>query len=312
MPMGDLETIYDMIIVGGGPAGYAAGLYAARAGLKAIVLEKLTVGGQMALTDWIENYPGLEEGIGGFELGERMRRGAERFGAQTRFSQVKSLSLSSSIKQAETDSGTVLGKTLVLATGAEPRRLNLPGEASLLGKGVSYCATCDGMFYRGKTVVVIGGGNSAAAEALHLAGLCKKVILVHRRDTLRASQSYREQLLRAENVGFYWDNVPVGFLAEDRITGIRLRNVKNGEEKCIPCEGVFISIGRSPATELVEGTLPLDDAGYVLADETTQTAIPGVFAAGDVRKKALRQIVTAVADGAAAAHCAQTYLAVNP
>ena len=300
--------VYDMLVIGGGPGGYAAALYAARAGLDTVVLEKLSAGGQMALTEQIDNYPGFENGIDGFSLGEKMRKGTERFGVETRLTEVLSLDLSGEIKKAETSEGTVYGRTVVLATGANPRNLGAEGEQELIGRGVNYCAACDGMFYKGKTVVLVGGGNSAAAEALILARVCEKVILVHRRDTLRATKIYHEPLMNTENVEFRWNSTVTELLHGDRITGVRLRDVQTGEESEIACDGVFVSVGRIPATELVKNQVELDDTGYVVADESTRTNIPGVFAVGDVRTKALRQVVTAVADGAVAVHYAEEYL----
>ncbi len=305
----DEGHIYDMIVVGGGPGGYTAALYAARAGLDTIVLEKLSAGGQMALTHQIDNYPGFEDGIDGFTLGEKMRKGAERFGAKTLSAEAVSLSLSGAVKEAETSEGVLRGKTVVIATGASPRELGVPGEKALVGKGVSYCAACDGMFYKGKTVAIVGGGNSAAADALILSRICERVILVHRRDTLRAEKIYHDPLFQAKNVEFRWDSAVTQLLAQEKVTGVRLKNLKTGEESDLACDGVFISAGRKPATELVAAQLDLDAAGYIVADESTRTSVPGVFAVGDVRTKALRQIVTAVADGAAAAHSAESYLA---
>ncbi len=301
--------IYDMIVVGGGPGGYTAALYAARAGLDTVVLEKLSAGGQMALTEQIDNYPGFENGIDGFSLGEKMKRGTERFGVETKLIEVLSLDLSGDIKKVMTGEGSMYARTIVLSTGAGPKELGVDGEKELIGKGVHYCAACDGMFYRGKTVVIAGGGNTAAADALILSRICEKVILVHRRDTLKATKIYHEPLMKTENVEFRWDSEIVGLLHDEKVTGIRLRNAKTGEERGLFCDGVFVSIGRTPSTELVKGQLALDPAGYVIADESTRTNIPGVFAVGDVRTKALRQVVTAVADGATAVHYAEEYLA---
>ena len=304
-----MKHIYDMIIIGGGPGGYTAALYGARAGLDTIVLEKLSAGGQMALTSQIDNYPGFENGIDGFTLGEKMQAGAERFGAKTAYAEVSSVDLSSVPKVIETSEGTFYGQTVVFATGASPRELGIPGEKEMIGRGVNYCAACDGMFYKGKTVVVVGGGNSAAADALQLSRICEKVILVHRRDSLRATKIYHEPLMKAPNIEFRWNSTVVEFLSEDKLTGIKIQDVNSGEESTIDCEGIFISVGRKPATELVKDQLQLDPSGYVIADESTKTNIPGVFAIGDVRTKKLRQIVTAVADGAIAAHEAEEYLA---
>lgn len=301
--------MYDMIVVGGGPAGYTAALYAARAGLDVVVLEKLSAGGQMALTHTIDNYPGFPEGVDGFELGERMQQQAQRFGAKTVYAQVNKLDLKAEPKTVETSEGVFTGKTVVLATGAGPKELGLPEEKGLIGRGVAYCAACDGMFYRGKTVVVVGGGNSAAADALLLSRVAKKVILVHRRDTLRATKIYHEPLMKAENVEFRWNSVVTEILHDQKVTAVRLRDTVSGQEAIVQTDGVFISIGRKPATELVGGQLELDGNGYVIAGEETETSIPGVYAVGDVRTKKLRQVVTAVADGAAAVHMAEEFLA---
>lgn len=304
-----MAHIYDMVIIGGGPAGFSAALYAARAGLSVIVLEKLSAGGQMALTYQIDNYPGFEEGVDGFALGEKMQWGAERFGAKTELAEVTSLDLRADPKVIRTSEGTFFGKTVVYAAGAGPRELGLPQETELLGRGVHYCAACDGMFYRGKTVVIVGGGNSAAADALILSRIAKKVILVHRRDTLRATKIYHKPLMEAKNLEFRWNSAVTELIGGDKLTAVRLRDVDTGEETSVACDGLFVSIGRSPNTELVAGQLDLDPSGYILADESTRTNLPGVFAAGDVRTKALRQIVTAVSDGAAACHWAEEYLA---
>ena len=304
-----MERIYDMIIIGGGPGGYTAALYAARAGLDTLVLEKLSAGGQMALTDKIDNYPGFEEGIDGFMLGEKMRLGAERFGAATELAEVQRVELEGAVKKIETSEGTFYGRTVVLSTGAVPRELGVEGEKALVSRGVHYCAACDGMFYRGKTVVVVGGGNTAAADALLLSRVAKKVMVVHRRDTLRATKLYHQPLLDAPNVEFYWDSQVSELLRDGRLTGVKVKNVRSGEETVVECDGVFVSVGRAPATDLVKDQLTLDGGGYVVADESTRTNLGGVFAVGDVRTKALRQVVTAVADGAMAVHYAEEYLA---
>ena len=305
----DVKHIYDMVIVGGGPGGYTAALYATRAGLDTVVLEKLSAGGQMALTDQIDNYPGFENGIDGFSLGEQMQRQAEHFGAKTEYATVSSADLASSPKILETSEGVFYGKTVVIATGAVPRELGVEKEKELTGRGVAYCAACDGMFYKGKTVVVVGGGNSAASDAMLLSRIAKKVIIVHRRDTLRATKIYHKPLMSTDNIEFCWNSTVTGFIYDEKLTGIRLKNVNTGEEVVLSCDGVFISIGRKPASELAANQLELDQNGYVAADETTRTSIPGVYAVGDVRTKPLRQIVTAVADGAMAVHMAEEYLA---
>lgn len=304
-----MKQVYDMVIIGGGPGGYTAALYAARAGLKTIVLEKLSAGGQMALTAQIDNYPGFEEGIDGFVLAEKMQQQAERFGTETELAEVIAVRLAGDLKEIETSEGMFYGKTVVISTGANPRELGVPGEKTLVGRGVHYCAACDGMFYKGKTAVVVGGGNTAAADAMLLSRIAKKVILVHRRDTLRATKIYHEPLMNAPNVEFCWNSTVTELQHDGKVHGVRIRNVNTGEESIIDCDGVFVSIGRSPATQLVRDQLRLDPSGYIIADESTRTSIPGVFAVGDVRTKALRQVVTAVADGAMASYYAEEYLA---
>lgn len=304
-----MKHIYDIIIIGGGPGGYTAALYATRAGLDVIVLEKLSAGGQMALTSQIDNYPGFEDGIDGFTLGEKMQAGAEKFGAKTEYAEVFSVDLKSIPKVVETSEGTFYGHTVVLATGASPRDLGVSGEKELVGRGIHYCAACDGMFYKGKTVVIVGGGNTAAADAFVLSRIAKKVILIHRRDTLRATKIYHDPLMRAENVEFRWNSTVSEFISDEKVTGVKIKDVNTGEESVVECDGVFISVGRKPATELVKDQLELDSGGYIIADESTKTNIPGVYAVGDVRIKKVRQIVTAVADGAVAAHEAEEYLA---
>jgi thioredoxin reductase (NADPH) len=304
-----MDRFYDMVILGGGPGGYTAALYAARSGLRTVVLEKLSAGGQMALTTQIDNYPGFPEGVDGFELGEKMRQGAERFGAETVYGEVTALELTGNPKRVETSEGIFYAKTVVLATGASPRELGIPGEQEYTGRGVNYCAHCDGMFYKGKTVVVVGGGNTAAADAMLLSRIAKKVILVHRRDSLRATKVYHQPLLQAENVEFAWNSQVVELLHGEKLTGVRIRDVHTGEEREIACDGLFVSVGRKPATAFLEGQVALDASGYIIAGESTETSIPGVYAVGDLRTKALRQVVTAVADGAMAVHAAEEYLA---
>ncbi len=303
------DIVYDMIIVGGGPGGYTSALYAARAGFNVLVLEKFSAGGQMALTHQIDNYPGFEDGIDGFSLADKMKKQAERFGARSENAEVIKVNLTVNPKEIETAKGTFLSKTVLLASGANPRELGVDKETELIGRGVAYCASCDGMFYRGKTVVVVGGGNTAAADAILLSRIAKKVIIVHRRDTLKATRIYHEPLMNAENVEFKWDSTVTELLYEDKITGVKIKNVKTGEESIIDCDGVFVSVGRKPATDFLGSQLDLDENGYIIADETTKTSIPGVYAVGDIRTKQLRQVVTAVSDGAMAVHSAEEYLA---
>ena len=304
-----MERIYDTVVVGGGPAGYTAALYAARAGLSTLILERMAPGGQMGLTDIIDNYPGFEEGIDGFSLAMKMQQGAERFGAVTEYGELLSADLQADPKTLETTSGKILARTVILAMGANPRELGLEREKEMVGKGIHYCAHCDGRFYKDKTVAVVGGGNSAVSDALYLSRLVKKVYLIHRRDTLRATKIYHEPLMKAENVEFLWDSAVERILGEDRVTGVGIRNLKTGAETELSLDGIFVSIGREPATELVKDQIALDGYGYVIADESTKTNLPGVFAAGDLRTKTLRQVVTAAADGAVAAHEAEMFLA---
>lgn len=298
-----MEKIYDVLIVGGGPAGYTAALYAATAGLSALVLEGAFPGGQMAYTPEIWNYPGFPEGIAGVTLAESMKKAAERFGGESVHCRVEKLGLTDPIKTAAAGDRIFYGKTVILATGGEHRHLDVSGEYRLAGKGVSYCATCDGVLYRDREVAVIGGGNSAVSDALLLSRIAKKVTLIHRRDTLRADQKWVERLQKSRNVEMRLGDTVEEFLGQERLSGIVL---KSGGE--IPAEGAFISVGRAPSTDLVKGLLALDDEGYVLAGEDTVTTIPGVYAAGDVRKKPLRQIVTATADGASAIQQVKNYV----
>lgn len=308
------QELYDVIVIGGGPGGYTAALYAARAGFSVLVLEKLSPGGQMGTTDKIDNYPGFSQGIGGFELAMQMKEGAERFGVKTKLSEVLEIKPEGPEKLAVTRKETYRARALVLATGASPRELGLPGERELRGRGVSYCATCDGMFYRGKTVCVIGGGNTAAADALYLSRLCEKVYLVHRRDRLRASKIYEEQLKQTGNVEFVWNSQAQELLHGERVTGVKVREKNTGEVRTLACDGVFVAVGLLPNSDLFRGFIELDGGGYVKADETTRIhgpegqLLPGVFAVGDLRAKPVRQVVTAAADGAVAAYFLEEYL----
>jgi thioredoxin reductase (NADPH) len=303
-----MEKIYDMIVVGGGPGGYTAALYAARAGMQVAVVEKLAAGGQMAQTHQVDNYPGFEDGIDGIDLADKMQDQAHRFGAETIYAQVEHLELEAVPKTVHTDQGDYFAKTVVIATGANPRKLGLPMEQEFTGRGVHYCAACDGMFYRGNTVVVVGGGNTAAADALALSRIAQKVYVVHRRDTLRATKLYHKPLLEAKNVEFLWNSAITALEGDGRLSGVVVKDLQNGQERFLEVNGLFVSIGRVPATALVEGQLQLDQAGYIQAGENTESSLPGVYAVGDVRSKQVRQIVTAVADGAVAAHAAESYL----
>ncbi len=300
------HSLYDVVIIGGGPGGYTAALYCARSNLSVLVIEMLAPGGQMATTEWVDNYPGFENGIDGMELGEKMRKGAERFGAETAFTRVTAVFLEGDIKKIITTKSEVMARTVIIATGASPRELGLPEESRLRGRGVSYCATCDGFMYKDKPVVIIGGGNSAAAEALYLSKVCSKVYLVHRRDTLRASKAYLDPL-KNSGVEMILSSRVVKILHNEKVTGVEIEK-SGGNIKEIACDGVFVAIGRNPDTQLVKGQIELDGSGYIIADETTKTNIEGVYAVGDVRTKPLRQIVTAASDGAVASHYIEEYL----
>ena len=299
---------FDVIVIGGGPCGYTAALYCARAALDCLVLEQLSPGGQMGTTDIIDNYPGFPQGVNGFDLAMQMQQGAERFGVATRLEAVERVELENPVKRVHTAQNAYEAGAVILAMGASPRELGLPNERSLRGKGVSYCATCDGMFYRDKTVVVVGGGDTAAADAVFLSKICKKVYLVHRRDALRASKAYLSPLQRCENVEFVWNTTVEEILAQEKVTAVAVKNVKSGAYTMIDCDGVFVAVGNVPNTKLVQGQVALNAGGYIAAGESTKTNIPGVFAAGDVREKPLRQVVTAVSDGAVAAKFAEEYL----
>ena len=305
-----MKDIYDVLIIGGGPAGYTAALYAARAGFSTAVIEKMGAGGQMSLSGNIENYPGFDMGIEGAELGFKMQSGAERFGAETVYAEVIGVDFSADIKKVETDSASLGARTVVIATGAYPRALDIEGEAERYGRGVHYCAHCDGGFYKGKKVAVIGGGNSAAEDASHLSRIAEKVMLIHRRDKLRAERVYENRLKESRNVELVFNSVPERIVFDDNgVRGIEVTDKEKGDRRFIECDAVFVSIGRRPESELFRGKLDMDEDGYILADETTRTSVEGVYAVGDVRRKPLRQIVTAVSDGAVAIHCAEEYLA---
>lgn len=303
-----MKHIYDVLIIGGGPSGYTAALYTARAGLDTLVAEGLYVGGQMALTGVIDNYPGFDGGIDGFTLATKMQGGAEAFGAKTLYASIQSVDFSGVVKKAFTSDGVILAKSVIIASGASPRHLGITGENELVGNGLHYCAHCDGRFYKDKTVAVVGGGNSAVSDAIYLSRLAKKVILIHRRAELRATKIYREHLLSLDNVRIITNAKITEFIKDDRLCGVVIENTETGEKSNIACDGLFVSIGRQPTTEFLNGTLTLDENGYIVADESTKTSVDGVFAAGDVRTKPLRQIVTAASDGAVAADAAEKYL----
>ena len=303
-----MKEKYDVIVIGGGPAGYTAAMYAARSGFSTLVIEKLGAGGQMNQTTQIDNYPGFPQGIDGYSLGAAMQSGAERFGVETLYAEVTSVRLEGKEKQVTTGNGSFAARAVIIATGAGHKHLGVFREQELTGRGVAYCAACDAGFYRGKTVAVVGGGNSAAADAMVLSRVAKKVYLIHRRDSLRATKIYHEPLQQAENVEFQWNKTVKELVAGEKLTGVKLQDTVTGEESSLDLDGLFIGIGMNPVTELFRGQLELDESGYIVADESTRTSLAGVFAVGDVRTKAVRQIVTAAADGAVAAHHIEEYL----
>lgn len=300
--------MYDVIIIGGGPAGLTAGLYAARARLNVLLVERLAPGGQVLTTDWVENYPGFPEGISGFELMERMKTQVLNFGLPIRLEEVVGLEFASKEKIVITNKERMEAKALIFATGATPRKLGIEGEELLTGKGVSYCATCDGPFYRDQEVAVIGGGDTALEEALFLTRFASKIYLAHRRDTLRAIKLLRERAMGEEKIKFLWDTVPLRILGRNGVEGIELKNVKTGEVHRMEVRGVFIFVGTQSNADVIHGMVRQDENGFVITDEKMETSVPGVFAVGDIRSKAWRQISTAVGDGATASFFAERYL----
>ena len=304
-----MSDIYDLAILGGGPAGITAAIYASRARLNTIWIDKnFAPGGQITATYEVDNYPGMP-GISGMDLGEAFGEHARKLGLEPRREKILSLeNISGDIKTIHTKKNEYQARTIILAFGAEHRKLDIPGEDDLGGLGVSYCATCDGAFYKDRTAVVVGGGNAAAEDAVFLSGLCKKVYLVHRRDELRADKAIQEKVFGCENIEMVWESIPLEILGQDEVTGIKIRNVKTGEERELDTDGVFIAVGIVPNTTFVEDQLELDENGYICAGEEGITSAAGVFAAGDIRTKALRQVVTAVSDGANAVASVQKYL----
>ena len=305
---GEKPAVYDVIVIGGGPAGLTAAIYTGRARLKTLVLAGMLPGGEPSNTDMVENYPGFPEGIAGMELAQRFQAQAERFGAEVVMEEATAVDFSQRPFTVQTYSGAYKGQAVIVATGAEPRRLGVPGEEKFFGRGVSACATCDGFFYKDKRVVVVGGGDSAIAEGLFLTKFASEVIVVHRRDQLRATKILQERAFANPKMRFVWDSVVEEILGDETVTGVRVRNVKTGETSVIEAEGVFVYIGMVPKTDLFAGQLELDDQGYIVADRHQHTSVPGVFVAGDVQDPEYRQIVIAAGTGAVAAMEAERFL----
>ncbi|BAJ63751.1 MULTISPECIES: thioredoxin-disulfide reductase [Anaerolinea] len=300
---------YKVVILGSGPAGLAAALYAARAELNPLVLTGMELGGQAALTHTIENYPGFPEGVGGSQLGELFQKQAERFGARVEFDIASRVDLSKRPFVIETESGQeIKAQTLIIATGASPNHLNVPGEKELTGKGVSYCATCDGWFFKDKEVVVVGGGDSALEEGIFLTRYATKVTIIHRRDTLRAGAILQSRARSNPKIQFIWNTVVTEILGEDAVKAVRLKNVVTGEESTFSTDGVFIFIGHKPNTQLFHGQLEMDEGGYIITDKKMQTSVPGVYAAGEAADPIYRQVITSAGMGAAAAMQAAKFL----
>lgn len=300
--------MYDIIIIGSGPAGLSAAIYAQRACLDTIVIEKNGISGGQVLNTWeVDNYPGFP-GVTGFELSRQFREHANKLGARVVQDEVVQVELSGNVRKVVCEEETYEARCVILASGAHHRTLEVPGEEELRGAGVSYCATCDGAFFRGRTVAVVGGGDAALEDAIFLARMCEKVYIVHRRDKLRGAKRLQERLQALENIEFVWNSETVAIEGNAQVEALRLRQTKTGEERRLDVDGVFIAVGIAPESELYAGQLELDEQGYIRADESGQTSVPGVFAAGDVRTKALRQILTAASDGANCVASAERYL----
>jgi thioredoxin reductase (NADPH) len=303
------SSIYDIIIVGGGPAGLTAGLYASRARLKTLLIEKIALGGQVTKSEQIENYPGFEEGISGFQLMQNLEKQAKGFGLTIETGDVQDIvSLHKNKKTLKVQDREFHCKALIIATGSESNALGVEGEDTLLGRGVSYCATCDGAFFRDREVAVVGGGDAAVEEALFLTRLVKKVHIIHRRDELRAIKILQERALAHEKIAFIWNTVVEKIEGENSVEALKLKNIKEDRAFSLSVEGVFIYVGLSPNTTWLKNRLPLTEQGFIETDHGMETSLPGVFAAGDVRHKLLRQIATAVGDGSTAAFAAEKYL----
>lgn len=299
---------YDVVIIGGGPAGLSAGIYAARARLKSLLIERGVVGGQIADAELVENYPGFAEGVSGFELGQLMHQQATRYGLETLLAEATGLELQGEKKAVVTTKGKFTTKAVIIASGSQRRKLGIPGEEEFTGKGVSYCATCDAPFFKEEPVAVVGGGDAAITEALYLAKFASRVKVIHRRNELRATRILQEKALSESKLEFIWNTVVEEIEGKDKVKRLKLSNVITGEKSTLDVAGVFISVGLKPNTDYLKGGLPLDAAGYIITNEKMETGIPGIFAAGDVRLNSARQAITAAGDGATAAIYAKRFI----
>ncbi len=304
-----MSEMYDLAIIGGGPAGLTAGIYGARAGLSTVIIERLNPGGQVVTTDILENYPGFTEPIGGFELVDRMVKQATNFGVEIQSAEVMGIKSEDEAKILDLGGESISAIGVIIATGAYHKRLGVPGEGRFWGRGVSCCATCDGMFYKDKNVVVVGGGDTAVKESLFLTKFASEITIVHRRDRLRATKALQDKIMNMpDKVKFEWKSVVKEIMGDEKVSAVRLASVDNEEEKILECEGVFIFVGFTPSTEFVKGFVEMDERGYIISNEDMETSVPGVYACGDARKKSLRQIITACGEGATAAFTAQHYI----
>ena len=303
-----MSNTYDVIIIGGGPAGLSAGLYTSRARLKTLLIEKAIVGGQITNAERVENYPGFPDGISGFDLGELMRRQAESFGLEINYAEALGIELRDSEKVVKTSDGDYIGRAVIVAGGATLQRLGVPGEEKLTGRGVSYCATCDGPFFKDRVVAAVGGGDSAVEEGLLLTRFASRVIVIHRRHQLRASKILQERAFANKKMEFLWDSLVEGIQGENKVTMIKIRNVKTGQTTALEVSAVFIYVGQRPNTDYLKGLVPLDEKGCIIINERMETQIKGIFAAGDIRQNSPRQVITAAGDGVTAALSSEKFL----